>query len=453
MKELKNLASFVANISLDQVPEKAIQAAISCVYDSMAVAMGAKQDALYKSIQELFLKTEDVTHEQAELLGDGRKASLRTAVFLNAMIGHILEMDDVHTNSKTHIGTVVVPTAWTVARYLHKSGRAFLEAVIAGYEAEARIGTGFGVSSHRNLGWHATGTAGTFGAAAACGRLCNLTDKEMLSAFGLAGTQSCSTWAFLADGATNKILHPARAAVSGLEAVLLTKAGMRGSAEILNAADGGIFPMMSREYSYAAVDHQLGQSWEIENVDKKPYPCCRSTHCVIDAAIQLRKDCPIEDIEHVAVATYLVGLKQCGMTETSKNPQLPTEAKFSTPYTAACAFINGNITLDDFTPNAIQDPRRQALLKKITVTEEPALTALYPDNWGCKMTVTLKSGEKHSIYIKNASGSVTSPLTTAQLEIKAMACLKIYDKERAAQFLKTLQQIAVLPDLPSAQLS
>lgn len=125
MKELKNLASFVANISLDQVPEKAIQAAISCVYDSMAVAMGAKQDALYKSIQELYLKTEDVTHEQAELLGDGRKASLRTAVFLNAMIGHILEMDDVHTNSKTHIGTVVVPTAWTVARYLHKSGRAF----------------------------------------------------------------------------------------------------------------------------------------------------------------------------------------------------------------------------------------------------------------------------------------------------------------------------------------
>ena len=74
----------------------------------------------------------------------------------------------------------------------------------------ARIGMGFGVSSHRNKGWHVTGTAGTFGAAAACAKLLQLNEEQILAAFGLAGTQSCSTWAFLSDGATNKVLHPAR---------------------------------------------------------------------------------------------------------------------------------------------------------------------------------------------------------------------------------------------------
>ena len=54
-------------------------------------------------------------------------------------------LDDVHTNSKTHIGTVVIPAAWGMAEYLGKSGKELLEAVICGYEVMARIGMGFGV--------------------------------------------------------------------------------------------------------------------------------------------------------------------------------------------------------------------------------------------------------------------------------------------------------------------
>ena len=117
----------------------------------------------------------------------------------------------------------------------------------------ARIGMGFGVSAHRNRGWHVTGTAGTFGAAAACGKLLGFDEEKLLSAFGLAGTQSCSTWAFLSDGATNKVLHPARAAVSGLESCMLVLGGMKGSGRILDADDGGIFPMMSDGYDYACL--------------------------------------------------------------------------------------------------------------------------------------------------------------------------------------------------------
>lgn len=193
------------------------------------------------------------------------------------MCGHILELDDVHITSKTHIGTVVVPAAWTLAQSLGKSGKDLITAVVCGYEVMARIGMGFGVSSHRNLGWHVTGTAGTFGAAAACGRLLGFTAEQMTAAFGLAGTQSCSTWAFLSDGATNKILHPGHAAASGLEACLLVLGGMRGSAHILDAQDGGIFPMMSHKYDYSLVCKDLGTVYETLNVDKKPYPCCRST--------------------------------------------------------------------------------------------------------------------------------------------------------------------------------
>lgn len=94
------------------------------------------------------------------------------------MMGHTQEMDDVHTKSKTHIGTVVIPAAWGLAEYLGKCGQDFILAVICGYETMSRIGMAFGVSSHRNKGWHVTATAGTFGAAAACAKLLGLDAEQ-----------------------------------------------------------------------------------------------------------------------------------------------------------------------------------------------------------------------------------------------------------------------------------
>lgn len=115
----------------------------------------------------------------------------------------------------------------------------------AGYETAARVGMGFGVASHRSRGWHATSTAGIFGAAAACAKLMRLSEEQTLSALGIAGTQAFGTWAFLEDRAGNKILHPARAASSGYESACLSEAGMTGAAHILDATDGGLYAAMS----------------------------------------------------------------------------------------------------------------------------------------------------------------------------------------------------------------
>ncbi len=126
------------------------------------------------------------------------------------MMGHTLELDDVHTNSKTHIGTVVVPAAWSMAQHLGSTGEELLVAVLCGYEAMSRIGMAFGVSAHRNKGWHVTATAGTFGAAAACAKLLKLDEEHTVWALGLAGDQSFGTWAFLGVGAASTCSSPPR---------------------------------------------------------------------------------------------------------------------------------------------------------------------------------------------------------------------------------------------------
>ncbi len=303
MGNLRILAQFLTNLTSESVPEHVKKAANLCVLDSMGVAIGAINNQQVQSVTKTYLEISG-EKKSANIWGTEKKVPLLTASFINAMMGHTLELDDVHTDSKTHIGTVVVPAAWSMAQYLGKSGEEFLLAVICGYETMARIGMALGVSAHRNLGWHVTSTAGTFGAAAACAKLLELDEDQTVSALGLAGTQSFGVWAFLEDGATSKVLHPARAAASGCEAALLAKSGMTGPEYILTAKDGGLFHSMTNQPSPDLVCDHLGEKWYILEMDNKPYPCCRSTHCAIDGILRLRKNgLRAEDVESIEVRT------------------------------------------------------------------------------------------------------------------------------------------------------
>ncbi|MGN1369131.1 MAG: MmgE/PrpD family protein [Aristaeellaceae bacterium] len=449
MSELRTLAAFITGFPSDQVPAAVREATVLRILDAVGVGAGAAKNAQIQSVSRAWLEKGGHAQREADVWGQGRTAPVSDAVFLNAMMAHTLELDDVHTGSKTHIGTVVVPAAYGLAQMLGSSGRELIDAVLCGYEVTARIGMALGVSAHRNRGWHATSTAGTFGAAAACARLLGLSEDQTVSALGMAGTQSFGLWAFLGDSASSKVLHPARAAQSGMEAALLAQAGMTGPEHILTARDGGLLAAMSDDYDVSRVTEGLGTAWEILRVDNKPYPCCRSTHCAIDAALALRRDDPelAGKIDHAVVHTYLVGNKQCGMSQGSRDPHTAVEAKFSTPYTAAAALLQGDVTLRDFLPESIERPEARALLGRIRVETDDGFTAQYPDHWGCRMEVFLKDGSTRDVTVADASGSVSNPLKAEQVCQKARGLFAevMTDAAGLADRLLALESATVLP--------
>ena len=443
MSELRKLAEFIHGLKYEHLLAAVQETAVLCILDTVGVAVGAAENTQIMNISNTWYKKAGTAEKQADVWGQHRQAPLSTAAFLNAMMAHTLELDDVHTNSKTHIGTVVIPAAWTMAQYLDKSGKDLIEAVICAYEVTARIGMALGVSAHRNKGWHATSTAGTFGAAAACAKLLNLTVDQTISALGMAGTQSFGLWAFLGDSA--------RAAQSGLEAALLAQAGMTGPEHILTARDGGLLAAMSDAYDVSLVTAGLGNTWEILAMDNKPYPCCRSTHCAIDAALALRAENPdiAKQTDHATVYTYLVGNKQCGMSAGSRDPHTAVEAKFSTPYTAASALLDGEVSLQHFLPEKIERPEVRDLLARIRVETDEAFTARYPDHWGCRMEVTMKDGRVLEKAVTDASGSVANPLTQDQVFAKAKGLFAQTQGDSAAVIAESVLNLAKAETLPS----
>lgn len=426
MNELMTLAQFIKELKLENLSKEVVEAAKLCVLDTFGAAAGAAKDPL---ILDLVASYETLYQSggDANVWGFNIKMPFIQAAFLNGMMGHRLELDDVHTSSKTHIGTVVVPAAFALGQHLGSTGKEFLEAVICGYEVMSRIGMGFGVSSHRNKGWHVTSTAGTFGAAAAAAKLLDLDVEKTIQALGMAGTQSFGVWAFLEDSASSKILHPGRAAASGIEAVILAKAGMTGPTKILSAFDGGLFKAMSDEYSFSAVTDELGKRFEILKVDIKPYPCCRSTHCAIDSALDLRNRHLIlaDDIQKIEVDTYLVGYKQCGLTEGSMNPKTSVDAKFSIPYTLSAALLNGTVNIQSFKNDAIQNPDVQSLLSKVEVRPHDDFTARYPKHWGCRTRITMNNGDVFETEVKDALGSTYQPISPKDLMNKVEPLINV----------------------------
>ena len=450
MSQLRELAKFICELKLKDLPDDVVESVKGCILDSMGASIGA---ANYEEIPNIVENILEISGRDmkcsAKVWGSEENVSVMQATLLNGIMAHALELDDVHTDSKTHIGAVVLPAAWTLAEAMDATGEELVEAVVAAYEVMARIGKGFGVASHRKKGWHVTGTAGTFGAAAACSKLLNLDVDKTTDALAMAGTQSSGLWAFLEDGATCKKLHTGRATVNGLVAAYMAKSGMTGPENILVANDGGLYKATSDSYNLEYVTNELGKRFELKYMDNKPYPCCRSTHCTIDAslAIRGRYNFSIEDINNILVETYEIGVAQCG---SEMYPSKPAEAKFSIKFTVASSLIDGEVTLKQFEPSMIAREEIEKLAVKVKVEASDDFTERYPDHWGCRLTIILNDGRSFSAEVEDASGSKYRPLDKRQLYDKFTSLTEpILGLERAEKLLVNIYSLETLDSVPS----
>ena len=247
------LAEFVVKTKFEDLPQSVVAQAKECILDTVGCSLGGAE---FPEITGVIAELSKVdTQQDCKIWGCDNRTSLLTAALVNGATAHAVEMDDVHKTSKTHTGAVVIPAAVTLADYLHTSGKDLITAVVMGYEVGYRIGTGINASAHRLQGWHATGVCCTFAAAAAAGKLFNLTQEQMVSALGMAGTQSAGLWALTMDGATCKKLYMGKAAQSGILSAILAKGGMTGPAYVIEAEDGGLFKAASSNYSLE--NHQI----------------------------------------------------------------------------------------------------------------------------------------------------------------------------------------------------
>ncbi len=388
----RRLAEFLAAATYSDLPAPVIEDTKRAVLDWLGSAMAGSLEPPAR-----------MAREAVSCMGNAAAAG----AFTRGVASHILELDDIHKTSTVHAAAPVISAALSVAEREHADGRAFLLSVALGYEAALRVGEAVNPSHYRY--WHPTGTAATFGAAAAAGSLLKLEAAQMLDALGSAGTQAAGLWEFNADGAMSKHLHPGKAAMNGVMAADLARAGFTGATRILEG-ERGFFRAMSAAYDETRITDGLGSRWKISENCYKLHSCCGHTHTAIDLAIQLRQ----EPIESLRIETYGPGYE----IVKEMRPRTPYQAKFSIAYCVAVALLDGRAGLDQFTPKRMADPAIPKVLDLIQVTVADDLTRKYPAAWPARLTLTLPFGETLSREADFPRGNPENPVSTAELEHK-----------------------------------
>jgi len=366
----------------------------------------------------------------------GRPSDTGRRAFLFGALAHILEMDDLHRESVTHPGCVVVPAAWAMAAQHGTGAHDLLRAVLAGYEAVCRIGNAVG-RAHYEV-WHNTSTCGPFGAAMAAAILLELREEPTVWALGNAGTQSAGLWQFLEEGAMSKHLHAGRAAESGVLAAQLAARGFTGPAKILEGRKGlfvAACPDATPERVLAAPE----APWQLTLTSIKPWPSCRHTHPAVDAALELHGRVAAGSIAEVRIETYRAALALCDRAA----PTSEYEAKFSLQHCAAAALTDGELTLRSF--DGAARARLAALAARVTAVATETYEAAYPERWGARVTMRTTAGETLVAARAACKGDPENPVTPKELRSKAAMLLQHggFASERAASLIEA---VLALPD-------
>ncbi len=345
---------------------------------------------------------------------EGRQGDAGRRAMLRGGLMHILEVDDLHRASVTHPGCVVIPAALAIAEETGADGPTLLRAILKGFEAVCRVGMAVG-REHYKI-WHNTATCGPFGSAMAVAELLGLDDAQAVHALGNAGTQSAGLWEFLETGAMSKHLHAGRAAEAGVVAGQLAAAGFTGPPAILEGKRG-LFAGTCPDPDPGAVLRDANAPWQIHSVSIKPWPSCRHTHPVIDAALELASKIDIARIAEIDVSTYQAAVDVCNRPA----PTTPYEAKFSLQHTVAAALSAGAVGFDSFEAEARD--ANAPLRAKTTVHAGEPYHGAYPGSWGGEVSVTLDDGSTVAAARTQCKGDPEAALDRDDMIVKSRELL------------------------------
>jgi 2-methylcitrate dehydratase PrpD len=321
----------------------------------------------------------------------------------------------VTNESSLHPGVAVIPAALALAQEAGAHPVRFLEAVVCGYEIAIRAGNALNAPSAYRRGFHPTGVAGAFGAAAAGAKVLGLDAERTARALGIAGTMASGSLEYLSDGSWTKRITAGWAAHAGVVAARLARAGVSGPATVFEGPRGFL-----RQYSDDPAPERLlaalGDPLMVMTVSLKPYGCCRYNHGLIDCALELRDRVRVAEIARIRLGVLDAGaLLVSRPIERKREPRNVVDAQFSAPFAVAIALARGAAGAAQYTEEALADPLVRELMRRTDCLSDPALDGRYPREWGAWVELVLRDGRTLRAEVDDPLGGPAHPLAREAL--------------------------------------
>ena len=409
------IAQFIAQLRYEDIPDEVITRIKLLILDALGCALyGSGLE--WSRILCTALVQLDAT-KACRVWGTSERLSAPHAALINGSLVQSFELDDVHRQGVLHVGAVTLPPLLAVTELRPDiSGPDFLRAAVAGYEIGPRVGKCMG-PQHIGQGWHSGATVGVFSAVSGAAAALRLTAEQAVHALGIAGTQASGLMA-AQYGAMVKRMHAGRAAQSGLYGALLAEAGYTGIVDVFESPYGGFCTTFSRSNDRFNLDElswELGRQWETLRISLKFYSCVGSNHTTLDAIRMLQAKTPFsaDDVASIVVHGSQVTVEHVGWPY---QPRGLVSAQLNLPFCVATLLLEGDAFVDQFTDAAVDDGRRIALSKRVSVVHDPSITERGSNyRHMVRVEVHLKNGTNLEQIVEAPRGSEMSFASEADI--------------------------------------
>ena len=362
------------------------------------------------------------------------------AAFANAVMGHGLVREDMHTGSVSHMGVVIMPTLLALAARAPVSGRAFIEAAILGYEAGGRFGRSL-INADFARFFRPTGFSGPVAGAIAGAKLRGLDEDETTSALSLAVNTLSGLNEWPATGSDEMFFHPGFAARNAVTAVELATLGARSSERALDGA-AGLFAAYRPGQPVPTITLFPDDLPEILAVYNKPVPACNYAQTPCQAMLALAREEHVrpEDIEAIRVRGTRAMKLYPGCDYTGPFGRI-LQAKMSIQFGVAAALVHGGVSEENY--RRLDDPTIMRIAQRVTVEEGSEFNAAYPGKQGASVEVTLTDG---STRLRSLADVVPATPEAVRARFE-QAATKMLGTERARALQDTVATLETLPDV------
>lgn len=407
---LAAILRFVQETRLEDLPPAVVDRARRLIADCFAIVTAGNRSDELKAYADALLPTGGEGHSW--VLGTGRRARARDAAFLNGIASTWHDFDEGSTIAYSHPGSQTIPAAVALAQERGASGRELLLAVVLGYEVCARVG----MASRMRVSVHPHGTVGTIGSAVAAAKLKGLEAAQLRHAINIAATMAMTTnRQAMLDEATVRNVYSGHSALAGLDAVQLAQSGFTGQRDGIGFTYGTV---IADGFDPGRMVEGLGSDWLILKGYFKLHSSGRYSHAAIDALQDALAKVPGGTVDTARISRIDVRAFQMAALLSGRRITTSFGAKFSIPFALATILVHGRSAIECFDLPAVRDPRVQALLAKVEVSEDLSHTAAYPGVQRCDLSIHFDDGAVVAGHCEVMKGEAGNPHRPEDVERK-----------------------------------
>ena len=375
----------------------------------------------------------------ATVWGSTIKTTPEMAAFANGVMTRLLDISDTYLGKSRGHPSDMNAGIIAVAESIHADGKSLINAITLAYDVYCSFCDAIDVNAK---GWDQP-VYGVLGCVLGVGSLLKLNHDQMANAVSLALAPNMALAQARRGHLSNwKGCAGANASRNAVFAALLAQDGFTGPQAVFEG-DGGLWQVIGKH------DWPLpGEKHLITETHLKCLPICYHGQASVFAALELRGQFALADIDEIMVDTYGASVMMMGTEPSRWAPATRETADHSMPYVVASALMDGAVTDASFSAARLADRGLNALMAKVKVRRDERLDAAYPEGAPGRVTVRTKSGTTHTREVIYPLGHFKNPLNDRQVADKFhdMTAARLPEKPRN-EVLDTLLQLERVEDV------